>query len=162
VPARPSRLWKELPADTRVAAAEAFWRDEDAEQQQAEAIVVLAKRLNFRTKSLQALPVERRARHLAQLPDVSDTVAGRALVAYHFAHARPLMAAFLDALGIPHDNGLITAEDIQAPPRAALAAAVERTHAAFPKEAVDLYLRTLLVLDGDTWSELDPLLTASD
>ena len=161
MPLRPSRLWKDLHADTRLAAADAFWRDEDAGDQQAEAIVVLAKRLNFRTKSVQGLPVERRARHLAQLPDISDAVAGRALVAYHFSHQRPLMAAFLDALGIPHDSGLITAEEVAAPARAVLAAAVEKTRGAFPGVAVDLYLRTLVALDGDTWAGLSAWLPAS-
>jgi hypothetical protein len=162
VPVRPSRLWKELPAETRVAAADAFWRDEDAAERQAEAVVVLAKRLNFRTKSVQNLPVERRARHLAQLPEVSDAVSGRALVSYHFAHQRPLMAAFLDALGIPHENGLITAEEVAAPAPAELTAAVEKTRGEFPRQAVDLYLRTLLALDGDTWSGLDAQIPASD
>ena len=158
VPMRPSKLWKDLPPETRVSAAEAFWREEEAGEQQAEAIVLLARRLNFRTKSVQGLPVERRARHLAQLPDVSDAIAGRALVAYHFAHERPLMTAFLDALGIAHENGLITADEVPAPAPEALAAAVKKTRAEFPPEAVDLYLRTLLVLDGDTWSGLDPML----
>jgi hypothetical protein len=162
MPVRPSRLWKELPAETRIAAAEAFWRDEDAEEQRAEAIVVLAKRLNFRVKSLQALPIERRARHLANLSEVSDAVAGRSLISYHFARERPLMVAFLDALGIAHENGLITAEEVPPPTHAALAAAIEAARGTFPKEAVDLYLRTLLALDGDTWSELDALLTASN
>jgi hypothetical protein len=162
VPVRPSKLWKDLPLETRVAAADAFWREDEAGEQQAEAIVTLARRLNFRTKSVQGLPVERRARHLAQLPDVSDAIAGRALVAYHFARERPLMAAFLDALGIAHENGLITSEEVPPPAPAALAAAVEKTRGAFPREAVDLYLRTLLVLDGDTWSELDHLLPPTD
>ena len=49
-----------------------------------------------------------------------------------------------------------------APAPDALAEAVDKTRAAFPREAVDLYLRTLLVLDGDTWSGLDGLLSASD
>ena len=162
MPLRASRLWKDLPADTRLAAADAFWRDEDAGDQQAEVIVVLAKRLNFRTKSVQGLAVERKARHLAQLPEVSDAVAGRALVAHHFARERPLMAFFLDALGIPHENGLIISEEVATPDPAALAAAVEKTRGAFPEAAVDLYLRTLLALDGDTWANLDPLLAVSD
>ena len=161
MPVLPSRLWKEMPAEKRLAAAEAFWRDEQGRDQQVEAVVMLARRLNFRAKSVQALPVERRAKHLAQVSDVSDMIASRALVAYHFTSERPLMAAFLDALGIAHEDGVITAEEVPAPDAALLAAAVLKLRAAFPADAVDLYLRTLVVLDGDTWAGIDALLPVS-
>ena len=134
---------------------------QQALDQQAEAIVLLARRLNFRTKSVQSLPIERRARHLAQVTSVSDALAGRALVAYHFAAERPLMSMFLDSLGIVHDQGLIAAEDLPAPDEARLAAAVEQLRAAFPVESVELYLRTLVALDQDTWKKLDALLPVS-
>ena len=106
-----------MPPATRQRAAEAFWRDTespDIQVQQMEVVATLARRLNFRAKSILSLPVERKARHLAQLSDVTDAVAMRALVAYHFAEQRPLMGAFLDGLGLAHDNGLITAEDVSA------------------------------------------------
>lgn len=148
--------------DKRVQAAEAFWRDAESpeiEAQHAEAVGSIARRLNFRTRSVVNLPVEKRARHLAQLPDVSDAIATRALIAYHFARQRPLMAAFLDALGIAHDNGLITAEDVPAPDAAALARAVQAMRVSFPSDDVDRYLKTLSMLDGDTWSGLGDVLT---
>jgi hypothetical protein len=147
-----------MPIDKRVAAADAFWREEEGAEQQAEATVLLARRLNFRVKSVHGLPVERRARHLANVADVSDALAGRALVAYHFAAERPLMTMFLDELGIAHEEGLITAEEVSAPPQARLAAAVEKLRTSFPADAVELYLKTLLALDGDTWTGLNALL----
>ncbi len=161
---RPSRVWKELPVDLRVQAADAFWRDRDSpeiEAQHAEAVLAIARRLNFRAKSVQHLPVERRAKLLAQMSDVSDLIATRALVAYHFTAKRPLMAAFLDALGVEHDNGLITIEELAPPPAERLAPAIEAVRAAFPTEDVTLYLRTLTVLDAETWTHLEPLLAAS-
>lgn len=164
MPERPSRLWKDLPVETRVRAAEAFWRDDtspEVQVQHVEATLLLAKRLNFRPKSVLALPIERRARHLAQVNDVSDAVATRALIAYHFADMRPLMAAFLDALGIGHDQGLITDEQVEAPTRDRLAAAVETLKATFGSDDVDLYVKTLAVLDSDTWRHLEGLTTAS-
>jgi hypothetical protein len=158
---QPSKVWKSLPVEKRLVAADAFWRDEQGLDQQIEAVAALARKLNFRSRSFQALPIERRARLLAQAADVSDTVAARALVAYHFAHERPLMAAFLDALGITHENGLIADEQVPAPDRALLAGAVERIRSGFPADAVDLYLRTLLAIDGDTWGGVDELLSVS-
>ena len=158
---RPAQVWKDMPIEKRVLAAEAFWLDRDSPEvdvQQMEAEATLARRLNFRARSVHALPIERRARHLAQIGDVGDTVATRALIAYHFSHQRPLMGAFLDALGIPHDNGLITAEDVSPPDEARLSAAVAVVKSSFDPADVDLYLRTLAALDGGTWANLAAVL----
>ena len=162
---RPSRLWKELTPDTRLALAEAFWReDEDdapeASLQHAEAVAVIARRLNFRAKSVQALPVERTARQLSPMTDVSDAVATRALIAYHFSTQRPMMTTFLNALGVANDNGLITAENVAAPEPDQLRAAVGQL-SDFPADAVALYLRTLSALDEDTWKHLEAVIPAS-
>jgi hypothetical protein len=161
MPDRPSRVWKDMPIEKRVRAAEAFWRDEDSPDmrvQQMEATVAIAQRLKFRPRSVQALPVERRARHLAHVSDLSDAVATRLLIAYHFSSQRPLMGAFLDALGIAHDNGLITAEDVQPPGRDKLMAAVTTLGATFDPQDVRVYLRTLAALDSETWSNVESVL----
>lgn len=152
-----------MPADTRQRAAEAFWRDRDSpdiQVQHMEVAATLARRLNFRVKSIQSLPVERKARHLTQLPEVTDAVAMRALVAYHFAEQRPLMGAFLDGLGLAHDNGLITEEEVKAPTVDAIRAAVAavRQLRTFPEDDVRLYLKTLASLDTETWSNVDSVL----
>lgn len=156
-------MWKDLSPDVRLRAADAFWRDkssDDVAAQQIEAIVMLAQRLKFRPKSLQALPVERRAKQLAQVSDVSDAIATRALIAYHFADQRPLMGAFLDALGIAHEDGLIQADDVQPPDAEKLSEAARELRTRFPPHDVDLYLRTLAVLDGDTWGGVNAALDA--
>jgi len=161
-PVRPSKLWKDLSREKRLLAAEAFWADEDegAAAQHIEAIVTLAERLKSRPKTIQALPVERRTRQLAGLSDVSDGIATRALIGYHFAHARPLMSAFLDAVGIAHENGLISDEP-KRPDLARLRTAAGALRGAFPAEDVDLYLRTLVVLDGDTWDGLNEVMSVT-
>jgi hypothetical protein len=87
-------------------------------------------------------------------------VATRALVAYHFSTQRPMMAAFLNALGVANDNGLITAEEVPAPESDQLRAAIGRL-AEFPPGAVTLYLRTLTALDEDTWKNLPDVIPAS-
>ena len=158
---RPTRLWRDMPLEKRVAAAAAFWRDTDSPDiaaQHAEAIGTLAQRMKFRVRSVQALSVDRRARFLAQVADVSDAVATRALIAYHFEAQRPLMAAFLDALGVAHDDGLITVEQMDPPDRERLSTAVDAVRQSYPAEDVDLYLKTLAALDGDTWAGIDELM----
>lgn len=153
-----------MPLEKRVVAAEAFWREEDApdiDVQRTEAVVAIARRLKFRPKSVMTQPLERRARQLAQIADVSDAIATRAIIAYHFTAARPLMAAFLDAMGIPHENGLITDEKAQTPDPARLPAAVAALRSSFAEADVDLYLRTLAALDHDSWSCLEGILGTS-
>jgi len=160
---RPSRLWKDMPLDQRLVAAEAFWREDhaDAQMQHLEAIVAIAKRLNFRAKSVQALPLERRAKHLAHLSEVSDGIATRALIAYHFAARRDLMSAFLDALGIAHEEGLIKEESVSPPAAEKIAEAIASVKDKFPAADVDLYVRTLASLDGDTWAGAETALAAA-
>lgn len=161
MPDRPSKIWKDLPVEKRLAAADAFWRDDQAQEimaQHIEAIVAIAQRLKFRPKSVQALPVERRAKQLAQMSDVSDAIATRALIAYHFRDERPLMSAFLDAIGIAHDNGLITAEEVKAPEEAQVRTAVETVRKSFPVKDLETYLRTLSALDAETWGAVDKVL----
>ena len=157
---RPSALWRELSPEKRLVAANAFWADEHGHDQQVEVIVTLARKMNFRPKSVPALPVERRAKLLAGMTDVSDAVASRALIAYHLAAERPMMGAFLDALNIDHDNGLITSEEVSPPDKTKLAEGVRVLKSTFPEDSVRLYLHTLVLLDGDTWSELGELLHA--
>lgn len=88
------------------------------------------------------------------LGNVSDGVAGRLLVAYHLHAQRPMMAAFLDALSIPHENGLIAQDETPKPDAEQLAAAASSLRAAFPAANVDLYFATLVLQDPDTWSGL--------
>lgn len=155
---RASRIWKALSSETRHEAAQAFWQDDespDIQLQQMEALAAIARRLNFRLKSVQSFSSERRAAALAKMTEVSDGIATRALVAFHFAHRRELMAAFLDALGVEHEDGLIASEaGIPAPEPDALGRAVEALRAAFADEDVTVYLRTLVALDEDTWKHL--------
>jgi hypothetical protein len=65
-----------------------------------------------------------------------------------------MMSAFLDSLGITHENGLIADETVAAPDPARLAAAAKALASAYPVEDVRLYLSTLVSQDPDTWGAL--------
>ncbi len=156
-PLLPSALWKQMSADRRQQAAAAFWHDANGVAEQAEVVAVIAQRLKFRPRSVMSLPLDRKAKYLLGLPAVSEMVAARLLVAFHIAHQRPMMAAFLDALGIPHEDGLIENEQVTAPDDAALRAAVASLVKAFPAMDVALYLSTLTWQDPDAWGALRDL-----
>lgn len=151
---RPSRLWKQMPAERRFAAAELFWTDEQSADQQLEAVAAIASHMKFRTKSVVGLPVERKAKYLATLPMVTDTIAARALVNYHLEKHRSMMGAFLDALGIAHEDGLISEENVAKPAAETLKTAATELAARFPAEDVSLYFSTLVSQDPDTWGDL--------
>jgi hypothetical protein len=154
---RPSRLWRRLPLDRRIDAAALFWADEQSEEQQLEAVASIASQMKFRPRSVIGLAPERRARYLAQLPNISDAIAARALISYHLEHQRPMMAAFLDALGIPHENGLITEETVPKPDQEKLKSAAAELAQKFDPNDVAVYLSTLVSQDPDTWGALAKL-----
>jgi hypothetical protein len=151
---RPSKMWRTLPTDLRVSASKAFWSDEQAKLEQAEAVALIAGHLKFRPKSVLALSNEKKARHLASLGRVSDLLAARLLVSYHLAHQRPMMGAFLDALGIAHEEGLIKDESPKAPDEATLDKAVKTLSESYPKTDVARYFWALLWQDPETWGGL--------
>jgi len=154
---RPSQLWKQLDPDRKRQAADAFWRDENAANEQAEAIGLIAQRIKFRLKSVITMPVEKKSQYVLSMPAVSEMLAARLLVAYHLAHQRPMMGAFLDALGISHDEGIIAEEDVKPPSADALKNAASSLAASYPAGDVSLYLSTLVWQDPDTWGALAEL-----
>jgi hypothetical protein len=151
---RPSQLWKQLSSERKAQAADAFWRDENAAMEQAEAVATIAQRLKFRPKSAMALPIEKKSRYLLSMPVMPEVVAARLLVVYHLEHQRAMMGAFLDALGIKHENGLIEDEGTEAPDPEKLKQAAATLAKTYPQEDVALYLSTLLWQDPDTWGGL--------
>jgi len=69
----------------------------------------------------------------------------------------PMLAAFLDALGIKHESGVVeslpgTVDD------EALRAAVEKLLAGFPPQTVALYLHAFNDMNEPKWANLDALL----
>ena len=144
-------------ADRKMLAADAFWQDDNAAAEQAEAVVMIAQRIKFRTRSVQTLPRDKKSRHLVNLGAVSEMVAARLLVAYHLHHQRAMMAAFLDALGITHEDGLIADEELEPPSADRLRQAAQAIGTSHPAEDVSLYLATLMWQDPETWAGLSEL-----
>jgi hypothetical protein len=158
---RPLRVWKRMSMEQRMGAAEPFWADEQSTEQQVEAVAAIAAHMKFRTKSVLGLPAEKRIKYLAGLPTISDTIVARALVAYHLERQRPMMSAFLDSLGIAHENGLIAEETVAKPEAETLTRAATTLSQTFPAEDVSLYFSTLVSQDPDTWGDLAETALAS-
>lgn len=153
----PGRLWKRMTFEQRHRAALAFWRDETAAADQAQAVQLIAKHNKFRPKTVAGLDGDGKARHLASVPTLPDAIATRVLVLYHLAAQRPMMGAFLDALGIAHENGLIQEEGNVTPDAAKIGPAVAAISKQYAAADVSIYLNTLLCQDPETWGALQGL-----
>ena len=143
-----------MTAERRQQAAEVFWTDEQSADQQIEAITTIASHMKFRTKSVVALPLERKVKYLLGLPAMSDSIAARSLVAYHLEYQRPMMGAFLDALGIAHEDGLINEDNVTVPDAEKVKEAAADLTTKFPADEVWLYFSTLVSQDPETWAAL--------
>jgi hypothetical protein len=149
----PSRLWKRMTAEQRLAAAQALWREAESKDDQAEAAGLIAQQLKFRVKTVNGLDNDRKARYFAGVPSLPEPLAARMLVLYHLAEQRPMMATFLDALGITHEDGLIHEEAV-APDAAKIPAAAATIARQYPAHDVSIYLNTLLFQDPGAWGAL--------
>ena len=122
----PSRLWRRMTSDQRHKAARAFWSEEQASDDHIQAIVLIAQQKKCCPKFVAALDLDRRSKHLATVLTLPEALAARCLVVYHLAEQREMMGAFLDVLGLKHENGLI--EDDDAKPDAAKIPAAGQPH----------------------------------
>ena len=94
---------------------------------------------------------------LSGIVTLPEALAARVLVVYHLAEKRPMMAAFLDALGLAHENGLIQEDNVK-PDVSKFATAVSAIRQSFPAEDVTLYLNRLVCQDPETWGALSQTL----
>jgi len=145
-----------MPAEQRQRVALAFWRDEEAADDQVQAALLIAQQKKFRPKTVVGLDDDRKAKHLASITALPETLAARALVVYHLAEQRPMMGAFLDALGIAHENGVIK-DDGAKPESSKIGPAAAQIAKQFPADDVRLYLNTLVCQDPETWGALSEL-----
>src|SRR5947207_14681549 len=94
-----NQIWKYMEEDRRLRAAESFYADDSLRQFQQAADQFIARTKNFRLPFVKRLPLQTRAWYLAHLHIPADVMA-QLIISYHFALQRPMMAFFLDALGI--------------------------------------------------------------
>ncbi len=150
-------LWKQLSSDERLQAAESFFTSDGIRAQQLNTLQLMAKRYNFRMKSMGALPATRKAKMLLEYPSIPPEVLMAVIAAFHLSHRKELLVAFLDAAGIPHKDGLLSEEaEKNAPAADAVKTAVDAIKAKFAEQQVNIYLNTLYLQDPEYWKELKP------
>jgi hypothetical protein len=149
-----TRLWKRLPADERLLAAQTLVA-EQAVETLGPAIFAIAQARRMRPQSARVMPQDQQAKALAGIVSPGEAVASSLLVALHVGHRRPLLGAFLDACQIPHEDGILTeAADGVTLTTEVASAAVQKLEGQFPREQIDVYLNTLWLQDPERWGTL--------
>ena len=150
-----TRLWKNLPPEERLAAAASFFAEPPPELAGA-AVGALVKARHLRPQAARSLAPDAQARILATVLDPGEPLSQGLLVSLHLGHRRALLGAFLDALSLPHEDGVLKEEADAAPPvTPEKAKAAVGTLASFPAGEVRTYLNTLWLQDPERWGGLE-------
>ena len=151
----PSRVWAELDPETKALAARTLFAPGEEKSNREEANLAIASALRFRIQAVRKLPTEKRVHYLARAVRPDDSLASSLLTKLHLNHRTEMLGAFLDALEIPQENGMID-ESVELEPfdAAKLAAAASGLRERFPGDEVEIYLATLVAMDPEIWQGL--------
>lgn len=155
-------VWELLSDEERKAAAAALWAN--AERETKDALTRdLATQMKFRPQAVRVMAPDKVAPRLAKIADTSpDLVRFQFLFHLHLAERRDLMAEYLDALELEHEDGVLQLDDdAEAPDEAKVTAEAEKLVEEHGHEAV-VYLATLAVADAEFWSGVTPVLEKYD
>jgi hypothetical protein len=147
------KLWKALTSDERVQAIAAALADDENGWVRTSTRGAIATALKFRPQTVATWPRAKLISEAARLPLDDVQLLSAYLIDLHLGHRRPMMAAFLDHLGIPNEEGRIDSDTTEVPQQdpARLSAAAEKIAASYPADEVATYFLTLLLQDATTW-----------
>jgi hypothetical protein len=147
------KLWKALTPDERATAITAAMTDDENGWVKATTRTAVAGAIKFRPQTVATWPRQKLIAEAARLPLDDVQLLSAFLVDLHLGTRRPMMATFLDAVGVKHDGGRIDTEatgPIELAPETFRAAADDLAHL-YPIDEVVTYFLTLLLQDPDTW-----------
>ena len=148
------KLWKALTPEERTAAINASMADDQNGWVKATTRVAVASAIKFRPQTVATWPRQKLVAEAARVPLDDAQLLSAFLVDLHLGTRRPMMAAFLDGVGVKHDDGRIDTEasgPITVTPDR-LRTAADDVAARFPLDEVVTYFLTLLLQDPETWS----------
>ena len=148
------RLWKALTPEERAQGITAALTDDENGWVKTTTRVAVAGALKFRPQTVSTWPRPKLVSEAARLPLDDVQLLSAYLVDLHLGHRRPMMAAFLDALGIPNENGRIDSDTTEVAPQDAerVRRAADVVSARYPADEVVTYFLTLLLQDAGVWA----------
>jgi hypothetical protein len=147
----PLAVWDLMTEDEQKAAAAALWANGDRESRMV-IEMALAKAMKFRPQSVRRLSAERVAPRLVLLAEeMPQDALFQYLFHLHMAERRELMVEYLDAVGLPHKEGVLDLPEDAEAPTAEAAEAPARDLITKHGHPALVYLATLAVADASFW-----------
>jgi hypothetical protein len=146
----------------RTAAITAAMADDENGWVKATTRTAVAGAIKFRPQTVATWPKQKLIAEAVRLPLDDVQLLSAFLVDLHLGTRRPMMATFLDAVGVKHEGGRIDTEavgPIQVAPER-LRAAADDLALLYPLDEVVTYFLTLLLQDHDTWKDITGWLEA--
>lgn len=125
----------------------------------ASVTAVVADARKMRPIAARKLPPEAQARIVATVRDPGEVLASSLLVALHLGPRKPMLIAFLDALGLPHEDGVLKDDSAEPIALENLKKACDALTSESPA-AVRIYLNTLWLQDPDRWAHAREIFAA--
>lgn len=116
--------------------------------------------LRMRPEVLRQQPVPRQAATIRRVLTRVDQqeLGAQLLIEWLTKTQTPMLAQFLDGLGVEHEDGTIKGELGPEPERAKLTEAVEQLRTAFPPDQVRVYLSAFSAITAEEWTTLPELI----
>lgn len=147
------KLWKALTPEERATAVTAALADDENGWVKTTTRGAIAGALKFRPQTVATWPRQKLVSEAVRLPLDDAQLLSAYLVDLHLGTRRPMMAAFLDAVGVQHEDGRIDTEasgPIQIPEEK-LHAAADALARDYPIDEAVTYFLTLLLQDAEVW-----------
>ena len=150
---QPRELWSALnPAEAKDACASfAAHADEDEKEFAA---TLIAKEIRFRPKTVRRLDEKafaERMQRLMRRPRMHGLYKP-VLRLWLLQHHRGMLKAFVEQLGVPHDDGLVAAEEVDSPRFEAVVKGLEELESRFPLRLAAIYLSHLCLFGDPFWA----------
>ena len=145
-----ARLWKTLSAEEKSLAATELVKDESP-MTRAGITAVVSDARKMRPIAVKKLSREVQARVVASVRDPGEILASSLLVALHLGPRKPMLIAFLDALELPHEDGVLKDETSEPVSLDDLTKGVAAVGFESPS-AIRVYLNTLWLQDAERWA----------
>lgn len=146
-------VWEGLDAETRQLALQAAIADDPAVLPALRA--QLAGLPGLRPATVQKWSARECVANALRRRALNPVLMEAALAQLHLQHREAMLGAFLDELGLPHENGLLTEEfsgDVGS--NETVRRAAEKLSRDFETDAVVTYFLTLLAIDPALWAGL--------
>lgn len=150
------RLWKAITPEERAQGIAAALDDDESGWVKSTTRTAIAAALKFRPQTVATWPRAKLISEAVRLPLDDAQLLSAYLIDLHLGHRRPMMAAFLDSLGIANDEGRIDSDVTEVGPQdpARVRAAADSLLATFSPDEVVTYFLTLLLQDASVWKGL--------